>query len=399
MKRMPFWAVLAFLAGCATPINPSAYNPRHIRKIQRLENKKPDKALAKYMFYLELTRFATNAHAGLEQPDEPLSFHQSSLKRQVAALSKNLPASPTPLGIPAIYQDHIESLTLAWQGVARAYLVKGDWLRAERNAQNAIELIKLKSILPVAAAEYVKSSYEGLKTIYDRTGQVGMSYSAQLNIELLEEYLKSEQAKDDRALAAKISNESSIMVSKCNRLVAAVNQATMNEMGNTLTMMASMTALTAQAQALDQYEAALGGMVTPQLLQMQTQLMMNMMTFVETQVEFAMAEPTTLASELASSLNPMLNAYMVEQLVDPRRGVDPYSPYKRFCSNVHSATPDEALKSEADVIAQRVDRLKLVRDKGAEKKTREEVAEFGGEFTVFHNKAIKIQAIALSAAH
>lgn len=313
-----------------------------LRTLQAEVERDPDTAIARYTEYLK----------GEETFDQPLDVYQEDLKQAV----QQLETSPTAVlsldsisGFPYYYNKRLGAVVRSYIGLGRAYIAKNNLDDAEKNLLRAVDIVNRRGAGSFRLKRYQAEAQRLLKEIYTRQGRTGKALVAKLNMELVEDYLKSEEGvktffleKDSYFEAQQRFLDIDKFVQQVNEKRLAEADRQMREIMGTLTQVASTMA---QAR-MDSSVSRNSGFSGPDMRTMQMNRMMIDMT-----MKIVSAATGGADRGQDTSLNPMSNTTFVEQLMDRRKGSRTFEILKAFVNAAADMSKDESIRrSSRDII-------------------------------------------------
>ena len=172
------------LSACsvARPMNPGAFHNLRpaLDGYKALEETDSSKAIAQYRAYLK-------RESGFNRP---FGLYQERLSEGLERVSKGWSAHNLTLaeGVPTLYEKRLQGMADAYLGLARAYKKSGDLKRSERNAVNAVELMKNRSIFPASRDEKLLEAFKFLEELYISQGLKYPAMGMKLQVKLVQEH-------------------------------------------------------------------------------------------------------------------------------------------------------------------------------------------------------------------
>ena len=383
------------LSGCAT----ESATPRHyvgvvnveviaIEQARELEQSQPDKAKKIYEAFLVDAKSA----------EEPFAHYQQALQRSMGTMhgsSSDVLTKEDVLGFPHVYARQLEAIVAAHQGLARLASAQGDVASGEAHTNQAITIMRTRSIASSSMARSLRESHRTLQEIYASNGRSGRELIAKMNKNLLQEYLRSEDGVrafyEDKILlygetAQKQLAASDDYVKGVNDQREANASATRNAIAGGV-MMAGAAIQTAAAQ---QALVNSGGVMTPQVQQMQmnAQLAQFQVQMFTAMVKMDAGQMKALDVNASPWGLPMFS----QQLVDPKMGMSSRGIVKMFAGEAAKAGGTTTLAQGAQQVIRYVDALPTVKTTSNSQAIVKSVESFAGVFNTFLTQVQEIKA-------
>ena len=349
------------IAGCSpSPIIDSAYLRgssnaalRTLEGAEKIEGSNSAEAISLYQQALASSEIDQGFAEYQKTFAEEIQTYQNSNGR--SALSKNVGR-----GIPEVFARQVSVKARAHQGLARIYLNRKDWAKAETEATAATIVMKGCQFCPYANARSLRESNRILEKVYQSQGATGKALIRRLNADLLDDHLASEGGVVDfyvekKVLFGEMSQQSMAAIESLNESVLAYQK-----MQHTASMSAVAGGLMAVNAGLQQglAQSALaesGGVMTPQVQMSQMTAQMAMM---QTQLFTAMVTSQANAGSSALQVNttPWAIPSFMQQLIDPKQGANTPSIIKSFATTA-AQSGGSSVQTSARQLTQGVDAL------------------------------------------
>lgn len=125
--------------------------------------------------------------------DQTFDYYADRLDRSMQTLGRGYSAKDVPSeGIPYFYVQRVMDLGQAHVDLARAFVGQGDYVRAERSAYNAVELVEARCLYnDTCIAQVEEQAWGLLADVYQKTGRLKTAAWAQTQQQLKEDFLSS----------------------------------------------------------------------------------------------------------------------------------------------------------------------------------------------------------------
>lgn len=381
--------------GCATESN----TPRHyigginvavisLEQTREIEESQPAQAKKVYEEFL----------AEATSMEKPFGHYQEALQHSMRSLqgssSSTVLSEEAVLGFPYVYARQVGAITTAHLGLARVALTQGDTTSAEAHVNEAMAILRAQAMASSAMAPGLRDAHRFLQVLHAHMGRSGRELIAKLNANLLDEYLKSEAGVrafyEDKILlygeaAQKQVASSEAYVEQVNSQREASARATQNAIGGGL-MMAGAAAQSAMAQ---QALVKSGGVVTPQVQQMQ---MNAQMAQFQVQMFTAMVKlDAGQTSGLDIAASPWGVPTFAQQLVNPKMGMNSRTLVKGFATAAATAGGTPTLTQGAQQVISGVEGLPTVQSTSDPQAIMKSVESFSDVFNAFLTQVQEIQ--------
>lgn len=357
-----FLVILSFIVtACAVTSRTSSQLSSEMNKsiieLQNFESeyeKDVDKLIKKYNEYLKRE----------EEFVQPINIYQEELKKSISEL-QNSPTAVLSIdsitGFPYYYNKRLGAVVRAHLGLGRAYIKKKNFKEAENNFTKAIEIVNKRGVNSFRLRLYQIEAYKMLIDIYNKEGQTGKALIAKLNMDLIDDYLKSEEGIKTYYLEKHSYVYAQEKFAEIDRYVEEVNQKRLEEADRQMReIMGAMTqVVSTMAQSrMDMSGGSRSGYYSPDMKAFE----MNKMIFDMTMKIVSSANKSDSSQNVA--LNPMANVTLVEQLIDKRKGIKTFDIIKAFAKTAAELSRDEAISNTSRDIINLLDSLNEIRRAG-----------------------------------
>lgn len=377
----------AVLSGCTpSPIIDGAYlrGPsnaalRMVEGAEKIENSNAAEALSQYQQALDSAKIDQGFADYQKAFAEEIQAYQQSNGQ--AGLSKE-----AGLGVPEVFARRVLANVRAHQGLARIYLAQKEWIKAEAEATEAINVMKGCQFCPYANARSLRESNRILEKVYQAQGATGKALIRKLNADLLDDHLASEGGIEDFYVEKKVllGEASQKSIAEVERLHQSVMQYRQQQSAATMSAIAGglMAVNAGLQQGLAQSALAKsGGVMTPQV--QMAQLNAQMATMQSTLfTAMVTSQAGANAKALQANATPWAIPTFTQQLVDPKQGLNTPSIMKGFATNAAQAG-GSSVQSGAKQFTQGLEALQQYRKDPSTAGLDTQVKKFADAFNSF----------------
>ncbi len=377
-------ALSAFLSACAvtsktcSELTHSMNNSiAPLRSLQSEEVRDPDAAIARYIEYLRRE----------ESFDQPLNVYQEDLKQAV----QQMETSPTAVlgidsisGFPYYYNKRLGAIVRSYIGLSRAYIAKNNLEEAEKNLVRAVDIVNRRNPASYRLKQYQAEAHRLLKDIYTKQGHTGKALVAKLNIELVEDYLKSEEGVKTYFLEKHAYFDAQQRFADIDKFVAQVNAKRLAEADRQMREIMGAVTQVASSMAQAQMDRSMyrnSGFSGPDMGALQMNKVM-----LDVTMKIVSAASGGAGAGSGSSLNPMADTTFVGQLMDRRKGSRTFEIIKAFVNAAADLSNDESIRKTSRDIIGLLESVREARSSGYSEKALTDVSRLAEVFSSFQTK-------------
>ena len=320
---------------------------------EKLEATRPQQAAQVYQRIIETTLIYKTL------PDYQKQF--GTELSQIAGGSTADFNSDSVMALPHVYDWAVEAVARSRVGLARLAWARGDLGEAEKESTRALELLGMRALSPLMEARLQIVGYELLRQVYAKQGKPGRERLAELNRDLLKDYLASSAASKDEEDARLQLEDDAAKTKTVDDFTSGVNSQRTTEALNNVAQVAgamSQAMGTMQQYQINSAMTQTGGRVTPQIRQMQqTQRTMDF------QRQMLSVDPAFKkgVDAAAAALSPFANLTISQQLVNPDYGLKAPQLIKTFTAKLADLSGNETIKQSAVLVQGSVDAVVTAR--------------------------------------
>lgn len=392
MKKLIFISLTASaLCGCATMSNNLSRSVRKtnenlvaINAARELEATTPDQAAQTYRGII--ARAETVLSRPASEHAQRLGEDFNTIGRSSSLVLKDDSAA----AFQFIYDRWVEAAARAHLGLAQLAWAGSELPETEAQAKQALDLFQKKAGSPIVMARGSLDCYDLLRQVYSKQGKAGRARLVGLNQDLLKDYLRSQQGRENFYAAKTAEAQAMPEVAKGDGFISEINRQRTEQ--NDAAWAKTLGALqqvgnTIQQAQMNKYAAKHGGQLTPQ---MQTAKMM-----MDFQSQMMSLDPSfKKGMDVASVfLSPFANPAMGQQLINSDYGPKAPQLIKAFASGVATLSGDAKLKKVASLVENSVDAVVTARGGDAAGMS-QALTQFGKTFSSLQAQVAGIEGAA-----